>query len=1218
MASNGHIQDLQHSVGQTAPRLISTIKTADRQNRVENERNPFIHPPRGYDEQFDATRRAPLYTPCKHYWTTQRNQTVLPDSGITAPGETYRLACFCQHCFSHVDIQIQHTSQPCPKQDYPLHHFTNFFRDDEHNEWYQARCSGCAAQLRIDYRWPRLRPADIELLTSPEKLQQRLEAAKASDPDRGHTKPAAPIEVLDAMSSYLRDSFDSSDEKKIPKLNRRFVTSFGQDCNSLLASMGFKDIGDFYMLPRPEPEDPWAWSLRKQLEDTQEELWALMRQLKEQDPRLELEKLKGYNGKMEPFDEDAQVLLSTFEYEKSKTTRRAPTLTLEEQSWYAGLGALGDFSDELISFAFDRQMATDSANMPYYYDCLTSIAKKRNSETLDVKLALLASEGYYGKSDIVNAYKYFTLDPRQAAELTDDYIRGVFESRLGSVAKSAEPECREKLRLIGVSRNSQALLDAADNEITDHHSALRFLDSAYNENAQYQDDYIIALAGAKRAENDSNGNQEKVSKAIELIANHRNSEALKAYLATGEATITSDDDQLAAAYRFYGIQDRTAELEIAVLQTQLNLTLEDPNESTERKVQAAQYFSLLEKHHKPAPPPKMEADYSKPIGLINTRNYCYLHSILQFLNAIKIFRDTILNFEEFKQPVETADIDNLGRLAGTYIRKLHVEDGHELVKQLQQLFKSLEQAPGPHVKANESLAAEALKQPPSVIPLDENTTPVAESSKSSDSAGNDSEAVQGDETSSDVTLVGDPILTPDSDADDQQMIESSEETGSENALADKDKKKSNSSDDKASPPNRPPPVPPRPKQDSDKTNTTHSTPLEEQYRQQDAHEVTSKIIQRTIAAIKPTRIDPNGERGDRIRDLFYGVLQQLCTRNTEKRVSFEPDYDPWQMLHLSKKPKDVQEGLDITFGRDQIEIGGGEVTRYTVIKVAPPILQLYLQNRETVKDEKTGNFRSERIAHDMEVNKTINLDRYMEVNNQEILPIREHSWDLRDRLEQIEMSLGLRKVKLKKQGKIGNQVITLDSDEAFTALGSIIKSARSEGENGLIDVRDEEDYDLEKLLEDEAKLDEVSKDEMKKELPEIRKELNALPLGRCDTDAMKYHIFAIFMYSGTGAAGHWWIYIRDFKNNVWRSYNDSHVNVVDENEVFQKRDPKQAGPQMIVYVRDDQKDELIDALHRVKPEGGEWENINVDGDSASKGRAEHTQTAETEIKSLLE
>jgi ubiquitin carboxyl-terminal hydrolase 25/28 len=294
-----------------------------------------------------------------------------------------------------------------------------------------------------------------------ERLKQRLERARKSDPDRGHGRPAAPIDVLDAMATYLKDALNSEEEKKIPKLNRRFVISFGDDCKDLLKDLDFRDVGDFYALPRPEPADPWAWSLRKQLEDTQEELWALMRSLKDNDSSITLEGRKGYNSTMEPFEEDIKLFLSTLEYDKSKTVRRAPVLNLDESSWYAGLGCLGDMSDDLLSFAYDRQVAVDPVNMPYYFDCLTSITKKRNSETLEMKMALLASEGAYGRGNVAAAYKYFMLDPKQAPELTDNFIRGSFESRMGSISKAEGQEAREQLRIIGTARGSQALLDAA-------------------------------------------------------------------------------------------------------------------------------------------------------------------------------------------------------------------------------------------------------------------------------------------------------------------------------------------------------------------------------------------------------------------------------------------------------------------------------------------------------------------------------------------------------------------------------------------------------------------------------------------------------------------------------------------------------------------------------------------------------------------------------------
>merc|ERR1711881_587573 len=128
--------------------------------------------------------------------------------------------------------------------------------------------------------------------------------------------------------------------------------------------------------------------------------------------------------------------------------------------------------------------------MPYYFDCLSAIAKKRNSETLDMKMAVLASEGCYGRKDVLDAYKYFVLNPHDP-ELTETHIRGVFEARMGSIVKSGQAEAREKLRLIAVARDSKALLDAASDAVTDPHSALRYLNSSYVEGQEVSDDYVI-------------------------------------------------------------------------------------------------------------------------------------------------------------------------------------------------------------------------------------------------------------------------------------------------------------------------------------------------------------------------------------------------------------------------------------------------------------------------------------------------------------------------------------------------------------------------------------------------------------------------------------------------------------------------------------------------------------------------------------------------------
>jgi ubiquitin carboxyl-terminal hydrolase 25/28 len=455
------------SAGQTAPRLIAVLKHTDRRLQSPSERNPFTHKPRGYDEKFDANRvEQNVLRACKHYWTTQRNQTVLPEDDTLLPprGTQYRVGCFCQHCRWHVDVTVVHQGNSCPKEDFPVHHFIDFKQANLECQYYSARCSGCDAGLHIEYRAPRITPPQMALLTDPALLNKRYEAARRADPERNNFQPAHPLEVLDALSCYIRDSLDDvSTHRSIPRLNRRFLLSFGDDCDAFLTSIGFVQTEAHWELPRPPDPNPWVWDSRKTLQDIQEELWALTRL--HMPAAYNTSKLRGYTAKPGPSDPDLHLLLATIQYESSRGSRRTPMLSKDEETWYTALGALGDFSDDLLRFAFDRQVACDPNGTSFYFDCFKRLANKRNSEKLQTDAAILESEGYFTREDVASAYRYFTMDPRQAHLMTDDQIRGTFETRLSSSAGWQEHEIREKLRIIALARGSKELQDVAANSM---------------------------------------------------------------------------------------------------------------------------------------------------------------------------------------------------------------------------------------------------------------------------------------------------------------------------------------------------------------------------------------------------------------------------------------------------------------------------------------------------------------------------------------------------------------------------------------------------------------------------------------------------------------------------------------------------------------------------------------------------------------------------------
>jgi hypothetical protein len=85
-----------------------------------------------------------------------------------------------------------------------------------------------------------------------------------------------------------------------------------------------------------------------------------------------------------------------------------------------------------------------------------------------------------------------------------------------------------------------------------------------------------------------------------------------------------------------------------------------------------------------------------------------------------------------------------------------------------------------------------------------------------------------------------------------------------------------------------------------------------------------------------------------------------------------------------------------------------------------------------------------------------------------------------------------------------------------------------------------------------------------------------------------YRLHAAFFHHGTASSGHYWIYIYDFRKEIWLKYNDTRVEEVkDTNEIF-RRPPEAelrqwngpSNPYYLVYVRDEDKDKLVESVCR--------------------------------------
>lgn len=291
-------------------------------------------------------------------------------------------------------------------------------------------------------------PDWVAQLTDRYVIKTRAEKAMAHNPERyeGIAIPT-PSTVIDNLRSYIKSAMYNPDHsKKIQKENKKFATCFGDSCSDLLEYLGFVKEETCWVPPRPNPDQqvPLKDPMRILLDDVGHELQGLMsKDPSQQAPHFEFA------------EKEMKLALACMEY---KQTPRARTvdLTIDEHPFYAGLGAVGDFHDELIAFGYSCQVACDQKNVPYYLECLQAIAVGRdNSEELHTKAIIEETQGRVSLKDIRHAYMCFNLD-MEDTQLADETVIGTFQARVSDAPKH-EAEMRRDLRIIGDHRCSEKI-----------------------------------------------------------------------------------------------------------------------------------------------------------------------------------------------------------------------------------------------------------------------------------------------------------------------------------------------------------------------------------------------------------------------------------------------------------------------------------------------------------------------------------------------------------------------------------------------------------------------------------------------------------------------------------------------------------------------------------------------------------------------------------------
>jgi hypothetical protein len=118
---------------------------------------------------------------------------------------------------------------------------------------------------------------------------------------------------------------------------------------------------------------------------------------------------------------------------------------------------VSEVNDQILTWAFNRQRELNPDWLPFYFDCFTLLATGRKSETLQIEVATLQSQGVFTTADVNEALKALGINP---AENDEDLMVGVFRSRLQDSPRQ-ESSLRRSLEIIGLYRQSEKLIAAS-------------------------------------------------------------------------------------------------------------------------------------------------------------------------------------------------------------------------------------------------------------------------------------------------------------------------------------------------------------------------------------------------------------------------------------------------------------------------------------------------------------------------------------------------------------------------------------------------------------------------------------------------------------------------------------------------------------------------------------------------------------------------------------
>lgn len=554
-----------------------------------------------------------------------------------------------------------------------------------------------------------------------------------------------------------------------------------------------------------------------------------------------------------------------------------------------------------------------------------------------------------------------------------------------------------------------------------------------------------------------------------------------------------------------------------------------------------------------------------PIGLDNIGNTCYLNSLLQYYFSVKYLRDLVLSFQPDLHDYEFSpgsDLEGVMTIDNRKVSRKELALARHFVKHLRTLF--------------DQLATEQVR---------DFISPSLELAKMS--LGNMEVSLRRASTASMENHP--PQNSPPLDAQMGTPMEPS--AGCSPTLSDYAEGKRSISPAFPSPIHDRPSSPvlaPEPEivEVRSRSSSIDAASLVNDMAfgsQQDVSECMDHImwqLEKAFASQQPS------EERNLVKELFYGETRQVVSYfdvKENKNVSSSKTEEFSHLMINVNKASDIYSSLDEYFHDQKVELDGNDAIRELSISRAPPFLQIQLQrvqfDRATLRTYKSNEF--------LRFHERIYLDRYMDGARTDpsfISRFEAHKQEMNALRQNINNEAYLAGLDMN-YNYVGTPQVQIISDLIASYQRKLEPSDWT-----TLDITDEFETGF---RQDATKLRNAI-EVLNGTLAQLKKNQNdaflryrALNNETHPVNSkyyqVEYRLHAVFMHKGSANYGHYWVYIRDWKEGVWFKFNDDHVVTVPDSDIFADTSGSTANPYYIIYISSDRLRQLVDVAPSPPP-----------------------------------